>query len=108
MCRGDPIVSSSVSSQFAYISIVNWPGRHIQIPSATDSVNRSIKIAVAVPWEMYGPPPDCKQNLHRGWFGLLKCIRPVCGAKLLAIMESARRCSIKWVELQRVLIPTQT
>jgi hypothetical protein len=24
---------------------------------------------------MYGPPPDCKQNLHRGWFGLLKCIR---------------------------------
>jgi len=32
--------------------------------------------------------------------GLLKCIRPVCGAKLLAIMESARRWSIKWVELE--------
>jgi len=28
-------------------------------------------------------------------------------AKLLAIMESARRWSIKWVELKRVLIPTQ-
>jgi hypothetical protein len=26
---------------------------------------------------------------------------------LLATMESARRWSIKWVELQRVLIPTQ-
>ena len=26
---------------------------------------------------------------------------------LLAIMESARRCSTKWVELKRVLIPTQ-
>jgi len=26
---------------------------------------------------------------------------------LLAIMESARRCPTKWVELQRVLIPTQ-
>jgi hypothetical protein len=39
--------------------------------------------------------------------GLLKCIRPVCGAKLLAIMESARRWSIKCVELRRVLIPTQ-
>jgi hypothetical protein len=39
--------------------------------------------------------------------GLLKCIRPVCGAKLLAMMESARRWSIKWVELRRVLIPTQ-
>jgi hypothetical protein len=26
---------------------------------------------------------------------------------LLAIMESARRWSTKWVELQRVLIPTQ-
>jgi hypothetical protein len=30
------------------------------------------------------------------------------GAKLLAIMESARRWSIKWVELKRVLIPAQT
>jgi len=29
-----------------------------------------------------------------------------CGAMLLAIMESARRRSIKWVELE-VLIPTQ-
>jgi hypothetical protein len=26
---------------------------------------------------------------------------------LLAIMESARRWSTKWVELERVLIPTQ-
>jgi hypothetical protein len=26
-------------------------GGHIQIPSATDFVNRFIKIAVAVPWE---------------------------------------------------------
>ena len=43
---------------------------------------------------MYGPPSDCKQNLCRGWFGLRKCIRPVCGAKLLALMESARRWSI--------------
>jgi hypothetical protein len=25
------------------------------------------------------------------WFGLRKCIRPVCGDKLLAIMESAHR-----------------
>ena len=32
--------------------------------------------------------------------GLLKCIRPVCGAELLAIMEFARRWSIKWVELE--------
>lgn len=39
--------------------------------------------------------------------GLRKCIRPVCGAELLAIMESARRWSTKWVELLRVLIPTQ-
>ena len=54
---------------------------------------------------MYGPPPDCKQNLCRGWFGLLKCIRPVCGAKLLAIMESARRWSIKWVELKGFSFP---
>jgi hypothetical protein len=57
--------------------------------------------AVVVVWEMYGPPHDCKQNRHRGWFGLLKCIRPVRGAKLLAIMESARRWSIKWVELNK-------
>jgi hypothetical protein len=55
--------------------------------------------AAAVPWEMYGPPHDCKQNPCREWFGLLKCIRPVFGAKLLAIVESARRLSIKWVEL---------
>ncbi len=54
---------------------------------------------------MYGPPLDCKQNLCRGWFGLLKCIRPVCGAKLLAIMESARRWSIKWDELKGFLFP---
>ena len=57
---------------------------------------------------MYGPPHDCKLNLRRGWFGLLKCIRPVCGAELLAIMESARRWSIKCVEPKKVLIPTQT
>ncbi len=49
---------------------------------------------------MYGPPPICKQNLSREWIGLLKCIRPVRGAQLLAMMESARRWSIKWVELE--------
>jgi hypothetical protein len=42
---------------------------------------------------MYGPPPDCKQNLWVGGIGLLECIRPVFGAMLLAIMESARRWS---------------
>ena len=55
--------------------------------------------------EMYGPPPDCKQNRCRGWFGLRKCIRPVCGDKLLAIMESARRWSTKTVELKKFAFP---
>lgn len=49
---------------------------------------------------MYGPPPLCKENLSREWSGLLKCIRPVCGAELLAIMESVRRWPVKWVELE--------
>jgi hypothetical protein len=35
-----------------------------------------------------------------GWIGPLNCILPVCGAKPLAIMESARRWSMKWVELE--------
>ena len=56
---------------------------------------------------MYGPPSDCKQDLWRGWIGLRKCIRPVGGAEPLAMMESARRWSTKWVELGWVLIPTQ-
>lgn len=37
--------------------------------------------------------------------GLRKCIRPVSGAELLAIMESARRWSTKWVELLRFSFP---
>jgi hypothetical protein len=54
---------------------------------------------------LYGPPCDCKQNLWTGWIGLRKCIRPDCGAKPLAMMESARRWSTKWVELGWFLFP---
>jgi hypothetical protein len=54
---------------------------------------------------LYGPPSDCKQYLWGGWIGLRKCIRPVCGAGPLAMMESARRWSTKWVELGWFLFP---
>jgi hypothetical protein len=56
---------------------------------------------------MYDPPHDCKQNLRREWSGLLKSSWPFYGAGLLTIMESARRWSIEWTELEKVLIPTQ-
>ena len=54
---------------------------------------------------MHGPPSECKQNLRSGWIGLRKCIRPVCGTEPLAMMESARRWSTKWVELGWFLFP---
>jgi hypothetical protein len=37
--------------------------------------------------------------------GLRKCIRPVCGAELLAIMESAHRWSTKTAELKKFAFP---
>jgi hypothetical protein len=40
--------------------------------------------------------------------GLRKCIRPVCGAELLAIMESAHRWSTKTAELKKFAFSRQT
>jgi hypothetical protein len=67
-----------------------------------------ISIPSSKRWELYGPPSDCKLNRSAPQTGRIHLRRPkILATKLLAIMESARRWSTKWVELLRVLIPTQ-
>jgi hypothetical protein len=64
--------------------------RHIALGGGTIGFSSTCRTK-SRPWKLYGPPRDCKHNRCHGWFGLRKCIRPVCGDKLLAIMESAHR-----------------
>jgi hypothetical protein len=68
---------------------ISWRLRHIAVGGGISFIQHlpSEKQAMEIVWSA----ARLQAESLSWWFGLRKCIRPVCGDKLLAIMESAHR-----------------